>query len=234
MAASLPLSSRGFAARAGFHGHRLTVPSNGARALMFAREGNWLPGSEKADWLPEGIPGNFGYDPLGLAKEPDSLIRLQEGELLNARWAMLGSAGMIAPELLGQGNWIDAANWAVEGGKPSFFGTEIPFGLGTLLVIEFLFFLGIETARMPPPLGYAPENEPEKRLYPGVWDPANFSEDPEEYEDYKIKELNNGRLGMLGFLGMVAQYYATGKGPLENVSDHIADPFGNNILSNLG
>ncbi len=55
--------------------------------------------------------GNFGFDPLGLAKEPSSLARFRESELIHCRWAMLGVAGCLAVELLGYGNWYDAPLW---------------------------------------------------------------------------------------------------------------------------
>jgi hypothetical protein len=39
------------------------------------------------------LPGDYGFDPLGLSSTPESLDRNQELELLHARWAMLGIAG---------------------------------------------------------------------------------------------------------------------------------------------
>lgn len=30
---------------------------------------------------------------------------------MNGRWAMLGAAGALAPELLGQGDWYSAPLW---------------------------------------------------------------------------------------------------------------------------
>jgi len=35
------------------------------------------------------LPGDFGFDPLGLGADPERLKYYQEAELMNARWAMM-------------------------------------------------------------------------------------------------------------------------------------------------
>ena len=47
----------------------------------------------------------------GLRSVPANLERFRESELIHCRWAMAGAAGVIAVELLGQGNWFDAPLW---------------------------------------------------------------------------------------------------------------------------
>jgi hypothetical protein len=57
---------------------------------------------------------NYGFDPLGLSKNPEGLKRFTESEVIHCRWAMLGAAGCLGVEVLGQGNWFDAPLWVSE------------------------------------------------------------------------------------------------------------------------
>lgn len=41
---------------------------------------------------------SYGYDPLGLGKDPAQVETYRAYELLHARWAMLAAAGIIIPE----------------------------------------------------------------------------------------------------------------------------------------
>ena len=52
------------------------------------------------------------------------------------------------------------------------------------------------------------------------YEPGNFLgssqwETGETWENYQLKELNNGRLAMFGSIGMLVGSYITGKGPIE-------------------
>ena len=62
-------------------------------------------------WLDESVPGTYGFDPAGLAKDKASALRFQEAEVFHGRWAMLGVAGSLGVEVLGFGNWYDAQSW---------------------------------------------------------------------------------------------------------------------------
>jgi light-harvesting complex I chlorophyll a/b binding protein 1 len=179
-------------------------PAVAARA---ARAGNWLPGSDAPAHLASAdLVGNYGFDPLNLAREPASLARFRESEVIHGRWAMLGVAGALAVEVLGFGNWYDAPLWAVNGGNATWFGVPIPFDLNTLLGIEFVAMAAAESRRG--------EAEAEKRVYPGgAFDPLGFAKPGSDVETLKLKELKNGRLVserlLLGGVVLAAGFFAS-------------------------
>eukprot|EP00889_Picochlorum_renovo_P002248 jgi/Picre1/29278/NNA_004670.t1 len=161
---------------------------NGSRTVMKA--GNWLPGSETPSYL-DSLPASYGFDPLGLGKDAASLKRFQESEVIHGRWAMLGVAGSLGAELLGQGDWYSAPLPLLEGGHSQYMGAEVPFDLGTLLAIEFAAMAGAESLR-----GGA---DAEKRIYPGgTFDPMGMASD-----EKKVKEIKKDVLPWLPSLDLL-------------------------------
>lgn len=196
------------------------------------------------------LPGDYGFDPLGLSVQQAALERFTEYELLHARWAMLGAVGCLIPELLDL-NGVDVGEpiwWKVGAAKLSgditinYAGIEGfriagKQGLAVIALCQLVLMGGPEYARYVgikslEPVGVFLPGEPN---YPGggPFDPLDYAKDGATFVDQSVKEIKNGRLAMLAMLGYAAQALATGKGPVENVLDFLADPAHNNIFGSL-
>ncbi|KAK2988169.1 hypothetical protein RJ640_020651 [Escallonia rubra] len=194
------------------------------------------------------LPGDYGFDVAGLSKDPVALQKYFNFEILHARWAMLAALGALIPELLDligafhfaepvwwrvgysklQGDTLDCLGipWLHLAGRQGVFVIAI---YQVLLIVgpEYARYCGIEALE---PLGiYLPGDI----NYPGgtLFDPLNLSNDPVAFEELKVKEIKNGRLAMIAWLGFYFQAALTGKGPVQNLLEHISDPVHNNLLS---
>ncbi|CAD7699518.1 unnamed protein product [Ostreobium quekettii] len=174
----------------------------------------WLNGVQAPPYLDGSLPGDFGYDPLGLGSEPDRLAWYIEAEKLNGRWAMNGVLGVVATEALG----IDKEWYTIDSGKD--------FGLPFLFLVSFqAVFMGFfEMKRY---RGWVETGE-SGVLDTFPWDPLNQNKD-----QMALKEVKNGRLAMVAWVGFVAQAVVVRKGPLACLTDHLQDPFNSNILTNI-
>ncbi|XP_022744658.1 chlorophyll a-b binding protein 7, chloroplastic isoform X1 [Durio zibethinus] len=202
------------------------------------------------EYLTGELPGDYGFDIAGLSKDPVNFQKYFNFEILHARWAMLAALGVVVPEildLLGVSHFVEPVWWRVgysklQGETLDYLGIpglHLAGGQGVIIIAicqallmvgpEYARYCGIEALE---PLGiYLPGDI----NYPGgvLFDPLNLSKDPVAFEELKVKEIKNGRLAMVAWLGFYFQAALTGKGPVQNLLEHLADPFHNNLFSIL-
>lgn len=218
--------------------------------------GGLLDRSEVPSYLTGELAGDYGYDPLGLGKDPEQVRAYREAELIHARWAMLAAAGIIIPEgleangadIIG-GTWFETGAKMLNGGTLNYFAVpwgiiNNPLPLFVVVLVEVGLMAAVESYRRTGtgPSGYSPgvgkfESsifDGLDSLYPGgPFDPLGLSDDPEVFAELKVKEIKNGRLALVAVLAFALQSYVTGEGPYANWSKHVTDPFGYNLITIL-
>lgn len=231
-----------------------------ALAEKARKESSWY-GEDRPQWLgpipydyPAYLtgeyPGDYGFDIAGLARDPTAFEKYFNFEILHARWAMLAALGALVPEVLdmvGAFHFVEPVWWRV--GYSKLKGDTLDYlgipglhlagsqGVIVIAICQALLMVGPEYARYCgiealEPLGiYLPGDI----NYPGgaLFDPLNLSKDPPTFEELKVKEIKNGRLAMVAWLGFYVQAALTGKGPIQNLLEHISDPLHNNLFSVL-
>eukprot|EP00270_Netrium_digitus_P016640 TRINITY_DN5_c0_g1_i1.p1 TRINITY_DN5_c0_g1~~TRINITY_DN5_c0_g1_i1.p1 ORF type:complete len:281 (+),score=41.85 TRINITY_DN5_c0_g1_i1:72-845(+) len=156
MAALASMSSLGLLSGKAFFGYSGLSLQNGARVVAMATKKltksvvpsgpgpqTWLPGVNvpalvAPAWLDRSLPGDFGFDPLGLGQDPTALKWYREAELIHGRLAMLAVLGIFVGQSFSGIPWFEA------GAAP---GAVSPFSFGSLLGTQLLLTAWVETKR---------------------------------------------------------------------------------------
>ncbi len=113
---------------------------------------------------------SYGYDPLGLGKDSETVAKYRAYELIHARWAMLAAAGIIIPEGLQAngapivgGTWFETGAEMLNGGTLNYFAVpwgivNNPLPLFAVIAVEVALMGAVEFYRRngTGPAGYSP------------------------------------------------------------------------------
>lgn len=219
-----------------------------------------LPTASSLAYLDGTLPGDFGFDPLGLFDPSNgsagfmSQRWLHTAEVVHGRWAMLGAAGCLAPEYLAHEKIIPKVTgllWFKTGFLPHISaGYDYGWSPGVLFTVHVLMmgaaeglrgveFVSPGSLRNTTLLGLErlmATTQMGSAAYPGglMFNPLGLGEKPAAMREMQQSEIRHGRLAMMACLGYAAQAVVTGRGPYDNWNMHLEHPEVYNVLSLMG
>ncbi|CAA6658609.1 unnamed protein product [Spirodela intermedia] len=113
--------------------------------VVHSQRPTWLPGLDPPPHLDGTLAGDFGFDPLGLGEDPESLRWYVQAELVHCRFAMAGVAGILVTDLLRVSGMRNLPVWYEAGAvKYGFANTETLFIIQIILMgLAMIAMLGI-------------------------------------------------------------------------------------------
>ncbi|CAL5383710.1 unnamed protein product [Camellia sinensis] len=205
----------------------------------------WLPGLDPPAYLDGSLAGDFGFDPLGLGEDPENLKWYVQAELVHARFAMAGVAGILVTDrakLLRVTGISNLPVWYEAGATRFQFAST-----RTLFIVQLILMGFVETKRYMDFIspgsqakdgsffGLEATLEGLEPGYPGgpLLNPLGLAKDIKNAHEWKLKEIKNGRLAMVAMLGIFVQASITHVGPIDNLVDHLSNPWHRTIIQTL-
>mmetsp|Transcript_17354 Transcript_17354/g.37450 ORF Transcript_17354/g.37450 Transcript_17354/m.37450 type:complete len:386 (+) Transcript_17354:1269-2426(+) len=237
----------------------LQMLSRGDTATRRPLDALVLPTRSSLTYLDGSLPGDYGFDPLGLFSPENNAGFLTQNwlrysEIIHARFAMLGAVGCLAPEVLAKEEVIPEETgvlWFRTGFLPVV-GQDYDFGIDLvqLFYIQSAMMAFAEVRRLqdfkePGSLEsqyffglekYLTSKSTGDPAYPGgpIFNFFDLVRDTSSSLNYfKEAELVNGRLAMVATVGIAVQAIVTGDGPYQNLLNHLDDPLGQNVLAQV-
>ncbi|XP_027902772.1 photosystem I chlorophyll a/b-binding protein 5, chloroplastic [Vigna unguiculata] len=231
------------AGRVSWLGHSAAATPRHRKTCVAAQQRpTWLPGLDPPPYLDGTLAGDFGFDPLGLGEDPDTLRWYVQAELVHSRFAMLGVLGILVTDLLRVTGVSKIPVWFEAGAvKYDLANTQ------TLFIVQLLLMGFAETKRymdFVSPGSQAKEGsffgleaslEGLEPGYPGgpLLNPLGLAKDIKNAHDSKLKEIKNGRLAMVAMVGFFVQASVTHVGPIENLVEHLSNPWHKTIIQTI-